>query len=173
MISGGRGCRKDRAFFGDKVWVKAHLVGKCEQFFDGVRFYLSDHFGIMSYVDVNPVYGLSARGHEVKAARKRRSDLAEFMYQCQQKDEVEMQALRQRGRESQALEQRRARERDFAELREAQQRAAKQRRSRVERLTREAFGAASLFADTVTAELAACTSVPIAPADVAKRKIWI
>ena len=98
-------------FFGNKVWAKAHLVGQCEQFFDGCKFHLSDHFGVVSYVDVSTVYGSTARKQDAIAAQARRGEVASFMRQCLQRDQVETKALQQRGRDSQALEQQRARER--------------------------------------------------------------
>jgi len=120
MTSGGRGLRKDRVLFGEMVWAKAHLVGQCEHFFDGSKFHLSDHFGVMAYVDVSPVYASITRKQDVLAARARRAEIANFMRQCQQKDQVEVRALQQRGRDSQALEQQRARERDRVSFQGAQ-----------------------------------------------------
>lgn len=166
MTGGGRGLRKDRVFFGDKVWAKAHLVGQCEQFFDGCKFHLSDHFGVMSYVDVSTVYGSTARKQDVIAARARRAEVASFMRQCQQKDQVETRALQQRGRDSQALEQQRARERDRESILQEQRRAARQRRSRAERLRRDAFGPDCLFADGVVSVPALYEGVPVGPAEV-------
>ena len=105
MTNGGRGSRKDRGFFGEKVWAKAHLVRLCEQFFNGCKFYLSDHlsdhFGVMSYLDVSAAYASVGRKQDFVAAGARRDELVSFMCQCQQKDQVEMRALLQRGREIQ------------------------------------------------------------------------
>ena len=120
----------------------------------------------MSYVDVSTVYGSTFRKQDVIAARARRAEVASFMRLCQQKGQVETRALQQRGRDSQALEQQRARERDREAILQEQRRAARQRRSRAERLRRDAFGPDSLFADGVVSVPALFESVPVAPAEV-------
>ena len=104
--------------FGKRAWVQAHRVGLCEEFVDGHKFYLSDHFGLMAYVDVDDCY--VSRTTQCKAAAKaRRGQLANLMEQNQQRELVEVKATRQRGREDLALARRRANERDEAEIRRA------------------------------------------------------
>lgn len=125
----GAGLREDRVLFGKKVWAEAHLVGQGKRFFDGHEFYMSDHFGVMSYVDSGDVYASLAKQDSV-VARTRRGQLVALRDQAQQKELVEVRALRQAGREDLAFARRRAAERDRAEFQRGQQRAARQRRSR-------------------------------------------
>ena len=81
----GPGLRKDRVLFGEKVWAKAHLVGQREQYFDGERFYLSDHFGVMGYVDVSDLYASRAK-QDIVAAMCRRQQIARLVEQNEQKE---------------------------------------------------------------------------------------
>ena len=166
MSYAGPGLRKDRVLFGKKVWAQAHLVGQCEQFFEGEQFYLSDHFGVMAYVDVRDVYASRAK-RDLAAAQVLRGRMANLMEENQQRELVEVKALRQAGREDLALAQQRARLRDAEDFRREQQRGARQRRSRVDRLRGAAFGAEGLFADGVTVERDGAGGVPVAPAEVA------
>ena len=140
----GSGMRKDRVLFGQRVWVAAHLVGQCEQYFDGERFYLSDHFGLMAYVDVDDAYGSRAK-LDVDRAKARRRELVGAMERNQQKEIADARERRQAGREEQALLRRRAQERDRDDLQRAQRRGAKQRRDRQRSLWQSAFGPDSLF----------------------------
>ena len=52
----GPGLRKDRVLFGKHAWAESHLVGQGKLHFEGREFCLSDHFGVMAYVDVAEVY---------------------------------------------------------------------------------------------------------------------
>ena len=105
----GPGLRKDRVLFGGKLCAQAHLVGQCEQFFQGEKFFLSDHFGVMAYVDSSDVYDSRAK-QVVVVARVRRQLLAAPVEQSQQKELIEVKALRQAGREGQALARQRVQE---------------------------------------------------------------
>ena len=162
----GPGLRKDRVLFGKRTWAHVHRVGLCAEYFDGQKFYLSDHFGLMAYVDCDDCYG--SRTHQnIAAAKVRRGQLAYLMEQNQQKELVEVKESGQRGREEQALARRRAQERDQAEFRRAQQRGGRQRRDRLERLRQAAFGATGLFGGDVVTEAAAGGQIPLAPAQIA------
>ncbi len=165
----GPGLRKDRVLFGKKVWAEAHLVGQAKRFFAGHEFYVSDHFGVMSYVDCGDMYASLAKQDSV-VARSRRGQLVALRDQAQQKELVEVRALRQAGREDMEFARRRAAERDRADFQRAQQRAARQRRGRRARLRETAFGAAGLFAESVVAVPdGVSNNVPSAPADLSIR----
>ena len=140
----GVGLRKDRVLFGKRVWAVAHLVGLCEQYFDGEKFYLSDHFGVMSYVDADDSYA-SRANLDMAAARARRRQLGLVMERNQQKELADAKARRK----EQALARRRAHERDRADLQRAQRRGANQRRKRLQNMWQSAFGAQGLFAPDI------------------------
>ena len=70
----GLGLRYDRHLFGDGVWAEAHLVAEGKVFFGGQEFFMSDHFGVMAYIDQNDVYSASSKCASV-AARARRGQL--------------------------------------------------------------------------------------------------
>ena len=168
----GPGLRKDRVLFGSKVWVHAHLVGQVEKFYAGEKFHLSDHFGLMAYVDVGDLYASRAK-QDVVAARVRRAQLLALVEQNQQKESIEVRALRQAGREGQALARQRVQERRRDDVRRAQERGAKQRRMRMDKLQASAFGSDSLFGTGVSASLAAGGQVPVAPAQVAMPSLGV
>ena len=161
----GPGLRKDRVLFGRKLWAEAHVVGQGKLFFDGSEFCLSDHFGVMAYVDVADLYASRAKQDGV-AARVRRGQLVSLREQAQQKELVEARARSQAGREEQALARRRVAERDRADFQRAMQRGARQRRERRAALRTAAFGAEGLFADGVNATPALAALVPRAPTEV-------
>ena len=141
----GPGLRKDRVLFGSRTWAEAHLVGQGKMFFEGCEFGLSDHFGVMAYVDVDKVYASKAK-QDCVTARVRRGQLVSMRDEAQQKELLEVKASGQAGREGQALAQRRAAERERAEYQRAQERGARQRRERRVALRRAAFGPDGLFA---------------------------
>ena len=167
-VYAGPGLRKDRVLFGKMVWAEAHLVGQGKVFFDGREFYLSDHFGVLAYVDVGDLYASRAKQDSI-AARGRRGQLVSLRDQAQQKELVEVNARSQAGRGAQAVAQRRVAERDRSDFQRAQQRGARQRRERGAARRSAAFGADGLFADGVVAVPALAVRVPCAPVEVAIR----
>lgn len=164
----GPGMRKDRVLFGKRLWAAAHVVGQCEQYFDGEKFHLSDHFGLMAYVDVDDAYASRAT-LDVAVAKARRRQLVTGMEQNQQKEIADTKERRQAGREEQALARRRAQERDRADLQRAQRRGANQRRSRLQSLSQSAFGSQGLFA----ADLAVLCESPSGEPPVAPTQVSI
>jgi hypothetical protein len=115
----GVGLRYDRMLFAGSLTVEAHLIGEARRFFEGAEFCLSDHFGLLGYVDVHDVYGSKSRSGGM-AARARRGRLAAMKDLAVQKEMVEAKALLQLGREEQALGRQRAKQRDHAELHKLQ-----------------------------------------------------
>jgi len=160
----GPGLRKDRVLFGKRAWAEAHLVGQGKMFFDGCEFCLSDHFGVMAYVDVGDVYASRAK-QDCVTARVRRGQLVSMREQAQQKELLEVKASCQAGREGQALARLRALQRGRAEYQRAQDRGARQRLGRRVAMRRAAFGTDSLFAVVETVP-ALSTVTPCAPTDV-------
>ena len=128
------------------MWAESHLVGNGPVYFEGSEFWLSDHCGILAYVDLCDAYGSKAK-QDLIVARARRGQLVSLRDQNQQKELVEVKARRQHGREEQALARRRAAERDRAAFQRGQKRGAQQRRKRRDELQREAFGADGFFGD--------------------------
>ena len=51
QVYAGPGLKKDRLLVGRMVWAEAYLVAQGRMFFDGAQFCLSDHYGLMAYVD--------------------------------------------------------------------------------------------------------------------------
>ena len=146
--SGCRGFRFDRALFGKSMWAEAHLVAQGKQSFDGVEFCLSDHFGLMVYVDAGRVFESRVKG-DVRSAEARRKALAQIREQAQQTEAEEVKARREAAREGQALARQRATERDRQAWVRAQERGVRARRQRRAALQRAAFGPESLFDDGV------------------------
>ena len=158
----GCGARYDRVLFGKKVWAESHVVGNGPVHFEGSEFWLSDHCGLLAYVDFCDAYGSKAK-QDVVVARARRGQLVSMREQSQQKELVEVKARRQQGREEQALARRRVAERDRAAFQRVQRRGARQRHTRRERLKQGAFGADVFFGDGVV-PVNLCQ--PCAPSDV-------
>ena len=161
----GPGLRYDRVLFAGSLWVEAHLIGEARRFFDGAEFCLSDHFGLLSYVDVHDAYNLRSRSGQMQA-RARRLRLVSMKDFAVQKELVESKALLQLGREEGASSRRRAAQRDRGNFQQAQQRAAKQRAERRKRMKTEAFGEDTLFASPVVAVPSVGDGVPGAAHDV-------
>ena len=98
---------QDAVLFAGSLWVEAHVVGEARRFFDGAEFCLSDHFGLLCYVDVHNAYSLRSKAGEMEA-RARRLRLVSLKDLAVQKELVESRALLQLGREEQALARKRA-----------------------------------------------------------------
>ena len=165
----GFGIRKDRALFGQGLWAEAHLVGQGKEFFDGAEFNLSDHFGVMVYVDNAECYEAITKKSEM-VRRLHRKRLADLRERFQQLELVENKARRLAGREQQAVERRRVAERDRADFQKGIRRAADQRRDRGIALKSSAFGVESLFANSVAPLLPAYAQavqggIPSSPAE--------
>jgi hypothetical protein len=161
----GPGLQYDRVLFAGAMWVEAQLIGEARRFFDGAEFCLSDHFGLLCYVDVHNAYSLRSRAGDMEA-RARRLRLASMKDLAVQKELVESRALLQLGREEQALARKRVALRDQGEFQQAQKKAAKERADRRKRIRGEAFGENTLFASSVVALPAVSDGVPCAPHDV-------
>ena len=71
---GIRGDRFDQIWFKGKAWADGHMIGTFRCFCDGASFYLSDHFGLLGFIDIHSDYrGTGAKA--VSAARQRRLEL--------------------------------------------------------------------------------------------------
>ena len=66
------GHRYDHVLFGKGVWAESHLIGNGPVCFDGSEFHLSDHCGVLAYVDVCGAY-MSKTTQDIVAARVRRA----------------------------------------------------------------------------------------------------
>ena len=126
---------------------------------------MSDHFGVVAYVDVGSFFASKAK-QAVSVARDRRSQLVGLRDQSQQKERVEVRAKSKADREELALARQRASERDRDDYRRAQQRGARQRHTRRATMRKEAFGDGALFADAVVSHPAVSAVVPCAPSEV-------
>jgi len=165
MTGFGNGLKKDRVLFGEQVWAETHLVGQQKQFFDESEFYLSDHFGIMAYVDVDASYSSRVQT-DVACARVRRGQLVQIREEAAFKELQEVKAKRQEGREEKHLHRQRVAENDRASFQRSQMREAQARRKRRTDLRQSAFGAESLFASSVVATPALSSEVPCSPCHV-------
>ena len=159
------GLRLDRVLFGSKLWAESHLVGQGPVFFDGEEFYLSDHFGVLAYVDVSDAYASRAK-QDVVATQARRGHLVRLREHGQEKELVEVKARRQLGREEQALARRRTAERDREQFQRTQRRGAKQRQERRRRLRAVGLGIERLFGENVASVPASGFCEPCSPSDV-------
>ena len=111
--------------------------------YEGEEFYLSDHFGVLAYVDVCDAY-VSRAKQDVVATQARRGHLVRLREHGQEKELVEVKARRQVGREEQALARRRTAERDREQFQRTQRRGAKQRQERRRRLRAVGLGSEGL-----------------------------
>ena len=146
MVMRGFGLRKDRVLFGRDVWAEAHLVGQRRQFFEGKEFCLSDHFGLMAYVDVSGVY--ARRGKKATEAQRGNRKIIVDMrdkYSCAETNENK--AQRNLGREMQVVVRQRASEVQRAAFQRKQQEAVRQRQQRGVALRESAFAGDSLFSE--------------------------
>ena len=169
MSYAGFGLQKDRVLFGSRVWAEAHLVGQGKVYFGGSEFCLSDHFGVLAYVDVGKLYASAAK-RDVVTARERRGQLRKLKDETEQKELVWVRAMAQAGREELAAARRRLSEGERAVYEQAQQRGARQRRRRRGELQTAAFGETGLFGAAVVATPAlAPYRVPCAPTEVGIR----
>ena len=165
---GGPGLKKDRVLFGTEIWAETHLIGQRRRFFEGAEFCLSDHFGLLIYVDASNMYPSRSKA-DVLAARIRRAQLVSLRDESQQKESVEVKAARQEGREGKAMQLQRVAECDRAAFQKRQMRGARARQRRRVELRESAFGARSLFAVAVQASPALAQGIPSAPCEIAIR----
>ena len=164
MQYAGPGLRKDRVLFGKGLWVESHLLAQGKVFFDGEEFHLSDHFGVMAYVDEARVYASALRCDLLKA-RVRRREVLSVRDAAQQKELVENRSRLQRGRAAQAQLRQQVAFRDRAEFQRAQQVAARRRGQRRIALRRAAFGPDSFFAEGVVVSNASGIASPLFASD--------
>ena len=52
----GPGYSFDRIWCQGSVRAEGHLVGACREFCDGRSFFLSDHFGVLGFLDVHDLH---------------------------------------------------------------------------------------------------------------------
>jgi len=168
LPKGGIGQRYDRVLFGERVWAESHLVGNGPVCSDGSEFHLSDHCGVLAYVDVCEAYASKAK-QDLVAAGLRRAQLVSLRDVSHQRELEEMKARRQQGREQQALARSRAAERDREAFQQAQRRGARLRRERRVRLRESAFGSGSLFGGGVSAVPCEGAIVPCSPQEIVIR----
>ena len=161
----GLGLRFDQALFGRCMWAEAHVVAKGRVSFEGQEFCMSDHFGLMVYVDVGNVFASRLKADQ-RSAMARRKAVAQLKEQAQQKEEEEVKARRQAAQEERAVARQRAAERGRQEWGRAQQRGARARRERRADLQRVAFGGESLFAPSQTIQSALGPGAPSAASEV-------
>ena len=138
--------RFDRVMFRVAVSACAFLVGQCKQFSDGGSFYLSDHFGVLTFVDAHRAH-LGRVGAAV--VRERNRALAQLRNEAALAESHLVRERARQGHEEAALMRARAADRDrsalLAQSRTAQKKAKAQRQCAY----REIFGDQSLFAESV------------------------
>ena len=158
----GIGQRFDRVFFSGAVSVYACLVGQYRFFCDGAEFFLSDHFGLLGFLDVHKAYGVCLGASGTAVVRDRRAALARVrdrehlseVQHCKERERV--------GREEAAFRRVQAGDRDREELlKRSRKEARKVQESRKAEVTRVFFGKESLFGENCAACFVADS--PLAP----------
>ena len=152
QLYSGPGLRFDRAMFGEKLFARAHVIARGPVVFEGVQFCMSDHFGLMVYVDVADVFAQRGRGR-LEAARVRRGEVCRACDVGGEREAQEVRDRRQAAREQQGLDRERAVGRDREAFAQGQQKAARERARRRQALYDAAFGGESLFDGDVVVEM--------------------
>ena len=133
----------DRAFYAGGLCAEAFLVGKSRIFMEGVKFSLSDHYGVLGYLDIHASHSVGSQ--DGAARRERRGALVAIRDQACIFEAAEVRTLSQDAWQQSTVEKARA---DATVLDEAvrKQRLAIQDRKRVrDVLWERAFGMDSLF----------------------------
>ena len=155
----GPGFKFDRVLFKGQLMVEAMLVGRARQFHEGQPFYLSDHFGVLAFLDVHA--GHTHRGDQ---SRERRSVLAAQRDEQALAENIFVVSSEKAGQEEAALDRARTVWRERGDALEAAKRAGRERTERAKEWRKLASGSASLSTDAFDAE--AAWSSPEAPGDV-------
>ena len=82
----------DRIFSAGDVWVEGHLVCACRTYYCGRSFFLSDHFGLLGFLDVHAAYG-TAGGGDSGVARRRRQALGSLRTESELAEPVATRAM--------------------------------------------------------------------------------
>jgi len=151
----------DRVFYFGAVFAQSFLVGQCRDFVDGRGFCISDHYGVLSVVDVHKDYDPEAGARAAGERRLAVTRLRDLEWDREQSFVVEEERERLRcDRRRQAEMQQREMEDAYAEAK----RAAKAVRDRRLTLRKNAFGRGTLFERAVSHQF---LPVPVAPAEMA------
>jgi len=162
----GPGFKYDRVLFGGGVWAAAFLVGHQWVVSDAARFRLSDHFGVLSLLDVHGCYRRGCLG-DVGFAETRRGMLASLRNEAAMTEQAQVAAEEAAGREDMVLQSKRVAEAELTAQIASRKKEHARRAKRLKQLEEGAFGVSSLFAAHVTSRLGAAAEVPVLPEDVA------
>ena len=143
----------DRVFFGGQAMASACLVGQGRCFREGESFCLSDHFGVLGFVDAHAVHEVAAVGEEsgdkeerVEERARRRAALAGVRDQACVEEQFVVQAMCREGRENAAVQRAQGDARRREELLKQSRAAQQARRAAQQSLWEDVFGQESLFA---------------------------
>ena len=104
----------DRIWSAGEVWVEGHMVGACRTYCSGESFFLSDHFGLLGFMDVHAAYGVVGGGNS-EVARKRREALGSLRTESVMAEKVLTRDRERQGEQERALEAERAAQRERGE----------------------------------------------------------
>ena len=126
------------------VWVEGHRVGNCYEYRAGKKFHLSDHFGLLGFVDVHAAYG-TAGGGQSHVAENRRAALGARRTQSAAVENILTRDREMSGERNVALEAERAAQRERGKSMKAQAKKRKEREERLRKDREEVFGASSIL----------------------------
>ena len=126
------------------VWVEGHRVGNCYEYRAGKKFHLSDHFGLLGFVDVHAAYG-TAGGGQSHVAENRRAALGSRRTQSAAVENILTRDREMSGERNVALEAERAAQRERGQSMKAQAKKRKEREERLRKDREEVFGASSIL----------------------------
>jgi hypothetical protein len=145
----GPGFKFDRVLFKGQLMVEAMLVGRARQYHEGQPFYLSDHFGVLAFLDVH-----AGHTHRGDRSRERRSVLAAQRDEQALAENIFVVSSEKAGQEEAALDRARTVWRERGDALEAAKRAGRERTERAKEWRKLASGSASLSTDAFDAEAA-------------------
>ena len=110
----------------------------------GRSFFLSDHFGLLAFLNVHASYG-SVGGGESEVARKRREVLGSLRTESVMGERILIRDRERMGEQARALLAEREKQKERGEQRRASARLRKERGEHLCKVREEVFGSGSLF----------------------------
>jgi hypothetical protein len=157
----GPGFAFDRVFFAGALHAETFLVGQGRVYSEGVHFSLSDHFAVLGLLDVHACHGAASRGSAL--GRERRGALVSMRDHACQQEQCEVQELSRAGRQEAARHWAATDAKAHEAALRDQRAQVKERREQREALRQVAFGADSLFDDSLPEGAAPQRAVDICP----------
>ncbi len=137
----GPGAKFDRVLYRGSVAAELYVVGNSKVYCDGSGFYLSDHFGLMSMLDLDEVHSLG-----VQSGRVRRGILCRIRDEAAFEESGFTRVREMEWRRESAMRREEAAQRDQTEVLKRARAIVEARVRRLEKLRLDALGPDTLFA---------------------------